>query len=124
MSEGPGRRLRIANLVPPATNRLPPRDADAVLKEYGIEVPADCPPRVHEDLARMATRLWLNGKIIAREQFFIDPSDQGLLFGRGLWECTRTFGGVPWLWPLHLERLLGTAALLGINIDPKRLPTA
>jgi branched-subunit amino acid aminotransferase/4-amino-4-deoxychorismate lyase len=116
-TDGPGRHLRITNLVPR-------RDANAVLKEYGIEVPADCPPQVREELARMATLLWLNGKIIAREQFFIDPADRGLLFGRGLWECTRTLAGVPWLWPLHIERLLATAKLLGIDIVPKRLPTA
>jgi branched-subunit amino acid aminotransferase/4-amino-4-deoxychorismate lyase len=70
----------------------------------------------------MVSLLWLDGKIVPREQFYIDPSDHGLLFARGVWECTRTFGGVPWLWPLHLERLLRTAALLEIDVAPERLP--
>jgi branched-subunit amino acid aminotransferase/4-amino-4-deoxychorismate lyase len=98
------------------------RDAAAVLKEHGVQVPADCPPHIIAEVARMVSYLWLNGQIVAREAFYIDPADQGLLFGRGLWECTRTFGGVPWLWPLHLERLVQTAALLEIDVDPQRLP--
>jgi branched-subunit amino acid aminotransferase/4-amino-4-deoxychorismate lyase len=98
------------------------RDPADVLKEEGIEVPADCPPHVMHELARMVSLLWLNGQLISREQFYIDPSDQGLLFGRGLWECTRTFGGVPWLWPLHLERLRHTAGVLDIDLVPERLP--
>jgi branched-subunit amino acid aminotransferase/4-amino-4-deoxychorismate lyase len=98
------------------------RDPAVVLKEHGIDVPVDCPPRAVDDLVRMVSLLWLNGKIVPREQFYVDPSDQGLLFGRGLWECTRTFGGVPWLWPLHLDRLLRTAALLEIDVAPERLP--
>jgi branched-subunit amino acid aminotransferase/4-amino-4-deoxychorismate lyase len=93
-----------------------------VLKEYGVEAPADCPPHVIDELVRMVSLLWLDGKIVPREQFYIDPADHGLLFGRGLWECTRTFGGVPWLWPLHLDRLLRTAALLEIDVAPERLP--
>src|SRR5260221_656946 len=97
----PSRRLRISTLVPPHPQV---RDSATILKEHGIDVPADCPPSVRDELARMASLLWLNGKIVPNEQFYIDPSDQGLIFGRGLWECTRTFDGVPWLWPLHIER--------------------
>lgn len=102
----------------------PGRDPVAVLREQGIEVPADCPPRVVGELARMVSLLWLNGDIVPRERFSIDPFDQGLLFGRGLWECTRTFDGVPWLWPLHIDRLLRSAALLEIAVAPERLPSA
>jgi branched-subunit amino acid aminotransferase/4-amino-4-deoxychorismate lyase len=126
-SDGPSRRLRISTLVGgsgQAQSSPTMRTSADVLKEHNIEVPADCPRRVIDELARMATMLWLNGEIVPRERFYIDPSDQGLLFGRGLWECTRTFGGVPWLWQLHIERLVGTAALLDIKVDPGQLPNA
>jgi len=99
-----------------------PRDPAAVLKEYGINLPPGCPPRVAEEVVRIVSLVWQDGKIIPREQFFIDPSDEGLLFGRGLWECTRTYSGVPWLWPAHLDRLRRTAALLEIDVAPERLP--
>src|SRR5262245_55908007 len=94
---------------PQFQGRLP--EPAAILKEQGIEVPADCPPEIVEELIRIVSLIWLNGKIVPREQFYIDPADQGLLFGRGLWECTRTIGGIPWLWPLHVDRLLRSAAL-------------
>jgi len=97
-------------------------DPSALLKEYGLNLPADCPARIVEEAVRVVSLLWLDGRIVPREQFHIDPSDEGLLFGRGVWECTRTFHGVPWLWPLHIERLVRTAAMLEIDIAPERLP--
>jgi branched-subunit amino acid aminotransferase/4-amino-4-deoxychorismate lyase len=95
-----------------------------LLKQQGITVPANTPPHVVNDLVRIVSLIWLDGRIVPREQFHIDPADEGLLFGRGLWESTRTFGGLPWLWPLHIERLLNTAKLLEIDVDPQRLPDA
>ncbi len=100
------------------------RDTVAFLKSHGIAVPDNCSAPVLDDLVRIVSLVWLDGKIVPREQFHIDPSDEGLLFGRGLWESTRTFDGVPWLWPLHLDRLRRTAALLEIDVPPDRLPTS
>src|SRR5271169_2616865 len=99
-----------------------PPDPAAVLKEHGLNLPAKCPPHVVEQVVRIVSLLWVAGKIVPREQFHIDPADEGRLFGRGLWECTRTHRGVPWLWPLHIDRLLRTAVLLEIDIAPERLP--
>jgi branched-subunit amino acid aminotransferase/4-amino-4-deoxychorismate lyase len=93
-----------------------------VLKERGINAPTDLPLPVAYEVLRLVSLLWVNGKLIRKEQFWIDPLDEGLMFGRGVWESTRTIGGVPWLWPLHLDRLKRTAAALQIEIDPARLP--
>jgi branched-subunit amino acid aminotransferase/4-amino-4-deoxychorismate lyase len=98
------------------------REPAVLLKEYGLNLPANCPPHVVEQVVRIVSLIWQDGRIVPREQFCIDPADEGVLFGRGVWECTRTFRGVPWLWPSHIERLLRTAALLEIDVDPKRLP--
>jgi branched-subunit amino acid aminotransferase/4-amino-4-deoxychorismate lyase len=97
-------------------------DPAAVLKDRGLTVPADLPlPIVHE-FVRVMFLLWVEGRILPLEQFTIDPADEGLLFGRGVWESTRTIGGTPWLWPLHIDRLRRTAELLSINVAPERLP--
>jgi branched-subunit amino acid aminotransferase/4-amino-4-deoxychorismate lyase len=97
-------------------------DPAAVLKDRGLNVPADIPlPIVHE-FVRVVSLLWVEGKILPLDQFYIDPSDEGLLFGRGAWESTRTIGSVPWLWPLHIDRLRRTAELLCIDVAPERLP--
>ena len=93
-----------------------------LLKDHGITLPADCPPRIVAEVVRIVSLLWLDGEIVSRDKFFIDPSDEGLLFARGIWECTRIYKGVPWLWPLHIERLLRTASLLEIDVGPERLP--
>jgi branched-subunit amino acid aminotransferase/4-amino-4-deoxychorismate lyase len=106
---------------PPLKDRLL-RNPAAVLAERGISLPADLPAHIIHEVVRMAFLLWVNGKIVPLEKFHIDPADEGLLFGRGVWECTRTYGGIPWLWPLHIDRLLRTAALLEINVAPERLP--
>jgi branched-subunit amino acid aminotransferase/4-amino-4-deoxychorismate lyase len=106
----------------PQVKKLLLSDPAAVLKDRGINVPADLPLPVIHEFVRVAWLLWVDGKILPLDQFYIDPSDEGLLFGRGVWESTRTLGGIPWLWELHIARLLRTAELLYIPIAPERLP--
>lgn len=106
---------------PPLKERLQ-RDPVAVLKEQGINVPPGIPLAVVHEVVRIVSLVWLDGKLVPRDRFHIDPADEGLLFGRGVWESTRTFGGVPWLWPLHLDRMRRTAALLELDVGLERLP--
>jgi branched-subunit amino acid aminotransferase/4-amino-4-deoxychorismate lyase len=106
---------------PPLKERLL-RDPVALLRERGLNPPPDLPRPVVHALVRIAWLLWVGGRLVPVDRFRIDPSDEGLLFGRGVWESTRTIGGVPWLWPEHLERLQRTAALLDIDLSPHHLP--
>lgn len=99
-------------------------DPAGVLAERGVNVPADTPRELVREVLRIVSLLWVDGRVIPLERFYIDPADEGLLFGRGVWESTRTQGGVPWLWPWHLDRLRKTANVLGINIASERLPDA
>ncbi|HEY2784773.1 MAG TPA: aminotransferase class IV [Fimbriiglobus sp.] len=99
-------------------------DPLAVLKDRGVNLPAGLPAELVREVVQITSLLWVNGRVIPREQFFIDPYDDGLLFGRGVWESTRTVGGMPWLWPLHLDRLVKSAPLLDIAVAPERLPDA
>src|SRR4051794_20403027 len=97
-------------------------DPAAVLRDRGIDPPADLPLPVLHEFVRVAHLLWVDGQVVPLDRFHIDPADEGLLFGRGAWESTRTVGGVPWLWPLHLDRLRKTAELLKIDLALERLP--
>ena len=99
-------------------------DPVGVLKERGISVDNQFPIAAINDLIRLTSLIWKDGKIVRADQFMMDPFDEGLLFGRGVWESTRTFDANPWLWPSHIERLKQTAVLLGIEIAPTRLPDA
>ncbi len=100
-----------------------PIDPIAALKEQGVNLPSDIPTGVAHEILRVVSLLWLDGKVIPRSEFRIDPFDEGLLFGKGIWESTRTFDGVPWLWDAHLDRLKHTATELGIAVQPERLPS-
>lgn len=106
----------------PATQQKLLTDPIGVLKEMGINVPANVPIPVAQEVVRLNSLLWLDGQVISRDQFKIDPADEGLLFGRGVWESTRVIGGLPWLWSMHIERLKKTAELLRIEVEPERLP--
>ncbi len=108
----------------PQLKELLDRDPAAFLRDRGINVPPEMPQSIVHEFVRVAALLWVEGTIVPFERFFIDPSDEGLLFGRGVWESTRTIKGVPWLWPLHLDRMRRTAALLGIELDDARLPAS
>ena len=99
-------------------------DPKAVLADRGLTAPDDLPADVLKEFVSVACKVWVEGKVIPFDQFFIDPADEGLLFGRGLWESTRTADGVPWLWPLHVERLLESAKILHIDLAPERVPSA
>jgi branched-subunit amino acid aminotransferase/4-amino-4-deoxychorismate lyase len=96
----------------------------SVLRERGVNLPPGVPLRIVYDVVRIVSLLWVDGKILPRERFYIDPWDEGLLFGRGVWESTRTINGVPWLWREHLDRLKRTAEMLDLPLDPGRLPTS
>ncbi len=98
------------------------RDPLAVLSERGINVPDSLPPNIIQEFLRVAWLLWVDGTVTPLNQFFIDPLDAGLLFGRGVWESTKTVNGSPWLWGLHLDRMKKSAALLGIDLAADRLP--
>jgi branched-subunit amino acid aminotransferase/4-amino-4-deoxychorismate lyase len=97
-------------------------DPVAVLASEGVTVSPGLPLSVVDGVVRILWLLWVDGRIVPRDQFHIDPNDEGLLFGRGVWESTRTIGGIPWLWDEHLARLQRTAELLDVPVDPARLP--
>jgi branched-chain amino acid aminotransferase len=60
--------------------------------------------------------IWLNGRLVAREQAHIDIADRGLLLGDGLFETLRGYGGHVFKLEDHLGRLARGAAELGIPL--------
>jgi branched-subunit amino acid aminotransferase/4-amino-4-deoxychorismate lyase len=106
---------------PPLRQRIA-ADPAAALRDLGVNPPPGLPVPVVLEVLRTLSVIWYDGRVIAKSQFRIDPADEGLLFGRGLWESTRTVNGLPWLWPLHIDRLLRTAVALEIDVAPARLP--
>ena len=100
------------------------RDPAAAIRALGLVVPPEAPAQSLVEAVRLMSVIWQDGRAIAKRDFLVSPDDEGLLFGRGVWESTRTHAGRPWLWGMHLERLVRTARLLNIPIDPAQLPDA
>jgi branched-subunit amino acid aminotransferase/4-amino-4-deoxychorismate lyase len=99
-------------------------DPVGVLRGYGVNVADSTPVQAVLDVLRLVSVVWVDGQLVSRNRFHLDPFDEGLVYGRGAWEATRTVGGVPWLWAEHLDRLRHTAGLLDIDLTPHRLPDA
>ncbi|WP_119304234.1 aminotransferase class IV [Dongia deserti] len=60
--------------------------------------------------------IWLNGRLVPREQARIDIADRGLLLGDGLFETLRVYRGHVFKLEDHLGRLARGAAELGIPL--------
>ena len=99
-------------------------EPEAVLRERGLNVPGTMSLASMNEYIRLTHLLWLDRRLVPVDEFRIDPSDEGLLLGRGVWESTKTIQGVPWLWELHIGRMLQSAELLGIKLEAAQLPTA
>lgn len=70
--------------------------------------------------------IWLNGRLVPREQAHIDPADRGFLLADGLFETIRAYRGHLFKMEEHLQRLAAGAAELGIPLplDPPGIADA
>jgi D-alanine transaminase len=48
---------------------------------------------------------YFNGQFLPKERIFISPDDRGFLFADGVYEVIRSYGGKPFLFENHFERL-------------------
>jgi 4-amino-4-deoxychorismate lyase len=63
-------------------------------------------------------KLWINGAICDEAEAVIPLTDHGFLYGMGLFETFRTYGGRPFLLGPHLARLRSGLAELRIDYEP------
>lgn len=61
-----------------------------------------------------------NGKFVSEEMAKVSVFDHGFLYGDGIYETLRTYGGKIWQFPLHWLRLKHSAKLLGLYLPWKR----
>ncbi len=60
--------------------------------------------------------VFLNGRFVTEEQAVVSVFDRGFLYGDGLFETLRVFGGKPFRWAQHWERFRRGAGFLGMKI--------
>jgi len=64
----------------------------------------------------MATTVSVNGRITGGDDAVISVFDHGFLFGEGIYETLRTYGGKPFLFDRHMERLRRSAEMLDLPV--------
>ncbi|UCE97826.1 MAG: aminotransferase class IV family protein [Dehalococcoidia bacterium] len=72
----------------------------------------------------MNEKVYLNGNLVERDRALIPVLDYGFLYGYGLFETMRAYGGKVFRIEQHLKRLQDSAKILGIKIDLKTLRNA
>jgi branched-subunit amino acid aminotransferase/4-amino-4-deoxychorismate lyase len=70
------------------------------------------PPRVPD------RTLWVNGTLARGEEAMLSLFDRGARDGEGVFETLRVYGGQPFQWDRHMERLVLSAAELGFPVPP------
>ena len=59
--------------------------------------------------------MWVDGALVAVDEARISPFDHGLLVGDGVFETIRVYGGEPFAWTRHLDRLAHSVSGLGLR---------
>ena len=65
-----------------------------------------------------AHTIWMNGRLVRGDEAALSVWDRGARAGGALFETLRTYGGAPFAWHSHLERLVLSAAELGFPVPP------
>jgi len=60
--------------------------------------------------------VWVDGELLDEREARLSPLDRGLVVGDGVFETLRVYGGVPFAWRRHIERLAHSAAGLGLAV--------
>jgi len=63
--------------------------------------------------------VWLDGALVATGEARVSPFDHGLLVGDGVFETLRVYGGRPFAWTRHLDRLAYSAGGLGLAVPDR-----
>lgn len=66
------------------------------------------------------SRAWLNGRLVPASRARVSVFDRGFLFGDGVYETMRAYGGRPFRLAQHLDRLDHSARRLGLRIPGGR----
>ena len=64
--------------------------------------------------------VWVNGTLVAKADARVSPFDHGFLYGDGVWEHFRVFGGKVFRLDAHLDQLSAAAGTAGIDIPLSR----
>ena len=68
----------------------------------------------------MSEKVFLNGEIIDQSEAKVSVYDSGFLYGAGLFETMRAYGGMVFRLNDHIDRIFTSAEKLGVNIGQEK----
>ena len=68
----------------------------------------------------MSNRVYINGNLLPKEQAVVSVFDHGFLYGDGVFEGIRVYGGKVFLLREHVDRLYDSARSIGLDIPISR----
>lgn len=78
------------------------------------------PQAYAEDPRNASVWIYLNGELVRRDEAMVSIFDAGFVFGDGVWEGLRVYGGHPAFLAQHLDRLYEGAAAIALDIGMDR----
>ncbi len=67
----------------------------------------------------MADKIWLNGRLLPVAEAAISPFDHGITVGNGVFETLIGYGGVPFAFNRHHQRLVRSGEAMGLEVRPR-----
>jgi branched-chain amino acid aminotransferase len=64
----------------------------------------------------MPVTAWIDGRLVPLADAKVSVLDHGLVVGDGVFEALRVYGGVPFAWTRHLDRLCVSAEGIGLDL--------
>ena len=71
----------------------------------------------------MSRQVYLAGKLVPQEQATVSVFDHGLLYGDGVFEGIRVYGGKVFLLAEHVERLYESARAIRLEANNSAAPS-
>jgi len=61
----------------------------------------------------------VDGRLVPADEATVSVRDRGFRYGDGVFETLRVYGGTPFAWAAHADRLANSAAALGIDLPSR-----
>ncbi len=69
-----------------------------------------------QDLRNQDIKIFLNGKIVQRDQALVSVYDSGFMLGDGMWEGMRLYNGIWAFFDEHMDRLFNSCKSVSLDI--------
>ncbi|WP_295315661.1 aminotransferase class IV [Roseobacter sp.] len=73
-----------------------------------------------EDLRNRDIRIWINGKLVHRDEAKVSVYDSGFLLGDGMWEGMRLYNGTWAFFDEHMDRFFASCKTVSLDVGMDR----